>query len=132
LPLPEYLQISQASQHDLSAMRQIFPQLANRQLFLDKAYCDEPLAEELSKGAKVDLFTPVKRKKGQDDIGADGRLISTSVSRVRQPIESFFNWIDQKTDIQSASKVRSTQGLMVHVFGKLAAAMFFLCLDLFN
>ncbi|MEM6265544.1 MAG: hypothetical protein AAGI38_23785, partial [Bacteroidota bacterium] len=61
-----------------------------------------------------------------------GRLISTSVSRVRQPIESFLNWIDQKTDIPSASKVRSTQGLSVHVFGKLAAAMFFLCFDLFN
>lgn len=52
--------------------------------------------------------------------------ISTSVSKIRQPIESLFNWIQEKTKIQIASKVRSYQGLMVHVFGKLAAAMFIL------
>lgn len=132
LPLPEHLQISQASQHDLSAMRQIFPQLANRQLFLDKAYCNEALAQELIDQANVELYTPIKRKRGQKDIGADGRLISTAVSRVRQPIESFFNWIDQKTGIQAAAKVRSTQGLLVHVFAKLAAAMILLCFDIFN
>lgn len=44
--------------------------------------------------------------------------------QVRQPIESFFNWVNEKTGIQIASKVRSYQGLMVHVFGKLAAALF--------
>ncbi|MCI5120215.1 MAG: transposase, partial [Candidatus Electrothrix sp. AUS4] len=32
----------------------------------------------------------------------------------------------EKTGIQTASKVRSTQGLLVHVFGKLAAAMLML------
>ena len=32
-------------------------------------------------------------------------------------------WIIEKTDIQRASKVRSTQGLIVHVFGKIAAAI---------
>ncbi|MCI5219795.1 MAG: hypothetical protein D3914_11570, partial [Candidatus Electrothrix sp. LOE2] len=41
-------------------------------------------------------------------------------------IESLFNWIEEKTGIQTASKVRSTQGLLVHVFGKLAAAMLML------
>jgi len=43
-----------------------------------------------------------------------------SVSRIRQPIESLFNWIQEKTDIQVASKVRSSKGLMVHIFGRLA------------
>jgi hypothetical protein len=46
------------------------------------------------------------------------------VSSVRQPIESLFNWIQEKTGIQTASKVRSYNGLMVHIFGRLAAAMF--------
>jgi hypothetical protein len=45
---------------------------------------------------------------------------------VRQPIESLFNWIQEKTGIQVTSKVRSYQGLMIHVFGRLAAAMFLL------
>lgn len=47
---------------------------------------------------------------------------SKTVSKIRQPIESFFNWLIEKTDIQRASKVRSTKGLLVHVFGKMAAA----------
>lgn len=132
LPLPEYLQLTPASQHDLTAMRQIFPDLSNRQLFLDKAYCDEPLARELIEEAQVSLHTPRKKKKNEPDIGADGRLISTAVSRVRQPIESFFNWIDQKTAIQSGAKIRSTPGLLVHVFGRLTAAMILLCLPIFN
>lgn len=132
LPLPEYLQITPASQHDLNAMRQIFPQLTNRQLFLDKAYCNQPLAEALIAQAQLTLHTPRKKKKNEHDIGADGRLISTAVSRVRQPIESFFNWIDQKTAIQSGSKIRSRQGLLVHIFGRLTAAMILLCLPIFN
>jgi len=53
-------------------------------------------------------------------------LFSNSVSKVRQPIESLFNWLIEKTDIQRASKVRSTNGLLVHVFGRIAAAYIFL------
>jgi len=49
-------------------------------------------------------------------------LFSTAVSKVRQPIEALFNWLIEKTDIQRASKVGSTKGLLVHVFGRLAAA----------
>ncbi|MDD2278380.1 MAG: transposase, partial [Bacteroidales bacterium] len=59
-----------------------------------------------------------------DKAAAD--LFSTAVSRVRQPIESFFNWLEEKAGIQRASKVRSTNGLLVHVFGRLAVA--FMCL----
>jgi hypothetical protein len=71
------------------------------------------------------LNTPVKKKKGEH-LGMAEEILSTAVSRVRQPIESLFNWIEEKTGIQTASKVRSTQGLLVHVFGKLAAAMLML------
>ena len=73
------------------------------------------------------MLTPVKAIKGQTiqerqrNKAADD-LFSKAVSKVRQPIESFFNWLIEKTDFQKASKVRSTKGLMVHVFGKMAAA----------
>jgi len=53
-------------------------------------------------------------------------LFSRAVSAVRQPIESLFNWLIEKTDFQRASKVRSTKGLIVHVFGKIAAAFIYL------
>ena len=50
-------------------------------------------------------------------------LFSQGVSKIRQPIESFFNWLNEKTEIQRASKVRATKGLLVHTFGKLAIAL---------
>ncbi|MHB1104890.1 MAG: hypothetical protein ACYCZ2_00890 [Lutibacter sp.] len=49
------------------------------------------------------------------------KLKAKAVSAIRQPIESFFNWINEKTQIQNASKVRSFKGLIVHIFGKLPA-----------
>lgn len=43
-----------------------------------------------------------------------------------EQLVAIYNWIQEKTGIEAASKVRSTQGLLVHVFGRLAAAMFLL------
>lgn len=48
------------------------------------------------------------------------------VSKIRQPIEGFFNWLIDKTDIQRASKVRSTDALFIHCFGKLTFAFILL------
>jgi hypothetical protein len=38
-------------------------------------------------------------------------------------MESLLGWIDERTGIQRASKVRSYRGLLVHAFGRLATAM---------
>ncbi len=76
------------------------------------------------------MLTPVKAIKGMAeqlrrfDKAADD-LYSRAVSAVRQPIESLFNWLIEKTDIQAANKVRSTKGLLVHEFGKIAAAFIY-------
>ena len=48
---------------------------------------------------------------------------------LRFSIESFFNWLEEYTGIQVASKVRSLNGLLVHVFGRLTAAMFLFILN---
>ena len=74
----------------------------------------------------IEIVTPVKLRKGQEFLDSADALFSTAVSRARQAIESFFNWIQQKTQIQTASKVRSTKGLLAHIFAKLAAACFML------
>ena len=55
-------------------------------------------------------------------IKAAADLYSTVVSKIRLPVEAIFNWRIEKTDIQKASKVRSTMGLMIHTFGRLAVA----------
>ena len=74
---------------------------------------------------KCCVLTPVKKQKGQCYLEADQKWLSTAVSRVRQPIETLFGWLEEKTGIEIASKVRSTQGLLVHIFGRLTAALFF-------
>ena len=75
----------------------------------------------------IEMLTPVKAIKNQPENlkqfdAAFNRIFSKAVSAIRQPIESLFNWLITKTDIQRASKVRSSNGLKIHVFGKLAAA----------
>ena len=50
-------------------------------------------------------------------------LSSTTISRLRQPIESYFNHIKEKVKIQNASKVRSLKGVWTHIYGKLTAFM---------
>ena len=80
---------------------------------------------EVRQAQNLTVLTPVKKQKGQRYLEPQDQWLSTAVSRVRQPIEALFAWIEEKTGIECASKVRSYNGLMVHVFGKLAAALFF-------
>ena len=129
LPLPDRAGLTSGSENDLQALRRVLPAIEGGVLCGDKAYCDGPLKERLATGQNLDLLTPIKKKKGQKTLPAADKLYSEAVSRIRQPIESLFSWIDEKTGIQRASKVRSYQGLVVHVFGRLAAAMLILALN---
>lgn len=131
LPLPEAVVLTEASENDLNVFKQNWSGINNRHFFGDKIYHDPTFFNQLLEERQSVMLTPVKGVKGQsecikcfDKAAAD--LFSTAVSRVRQPIESFFNWLEEKTGIQRASKVRSTNGLLVHVFGRLAVA--FMCL----
>jgi hypothetical protein len=129
LPLLQQAGLTPGSENDLRALRRVLHNIEGGVLCGDKAYCDEPLKEQLAEDQDLDLLTPVKKNKGQKTLSAADTLYSKAVSRVRQPIESLFNWIDEKTGIQRASKVRSYQGLLVHAFGRLAAAMLLLALN---
>jgi hypothetical protein len=60
---------------------------------------------------------------GQMHLDATDRLYSAAVARIRQPIKALFTWIQAKTGTESTGKVRSSRGYLVHVFGRLAAAM---------
>lgn len=125
LPLPTSVFLSKASTHDLTAFKETSPPIATDNLFADKAYSDQELKLYLqAKG--VTLLTPPKKKKG-DLPQFYEPLWSKFVSRFKQPIESFFNWLNDKTDYQDASRVRSKNGLLVHCYGKLAFAMLLLC-----
>jgi len=126
LPLPDYIGVTPASEHDLTAFKKIAPYLEGTEVFADKAYCDDLFKELMKLEQGTLLHTPFKKEKGQKFLQSFERLFSTAVSKIRQPIESLFSWIIEKTGIQVASKVRSFNGLMVHVFGRLTAAMYIL------
>ena len=129
MPVLECAGLTPGSENDLNALRRLLPTLRGGELCGDKAYLDGPMQERLAKEQDLLVLTPVKKKKGQSRLSAADKLFSEAVSKVRQPIESLFSWIDEKTGIQCASKVRSYQGLLVHVFGRLAAAMLLLAFN---
>jgi hypothetical protein len=130
LPFPTKIGVTPASTHDLTALRPVLEVTNTEATFLDKAYCDKELAKKMTENDNC-LLTPIKKIKGtpliteQFDKAAND-LFSTAVSIIRQPIESFFNWIQQKTNIQIASKVRSENGLFVHIYTKMTAAILIL------
>ncbi len=121
LPLSEKIHLSKASQHDLQALREIDPHLPPEcALFADKAYWDaETKNTFLERGSFLVACVKRKRNEAEKDVPA---LLNRFISSVRQPIESLFGWLIQRTNLQNASKVRSSNGLLAHCYGKLAVA----------
>ena len=132
IPFPEFIGLTAASENDLTAFKELYgDQIYNRLIFGDKIFSDEPYFQMKADQQNIKMLTPVKLQKDEADCirqreKAFRDLFGAAVSTVRQPVESFFNWLNEKTQIQNAQKVRSTNGLAVHVFGKIAAAYIFL------
>jgi hypothetical protein len=62
LPLPEFIGLTPASNHDLSAFRQISSEIKNSEIYADKAYIDS-LEKEMLNQQNTEIYTPVKKKK---------------------------------------------------------------------
>lgn len=125
LPLPNQVWIKEGNVHDLVALKEVSHELPSGiNLFGDKAYADECFRQEL-KEQQIQLFTPIKKPK-KAALSAEQKKYNKTVSSFRQPIESFFKWLIDKTDINRASHVRSTEGLIIHCLGKLTFALFLL------
>lgn len=131
LPFPERIVFTPASENDLNVCKQHWNAFPNRSLYGDKIYHDSAYAQQIRHNHNTIMYTPIKAVKGESTVitqrdKAYHDLFSTAVSKIRQPIEALFNWLIEKTDIQRASKVRSTNGLLVHIFGRIAAAFIYL------
>lgn len=109
--------LTPASDNDLTVFKsECVPYLSGKTVLADKIYSDFSFFNENN---PVKVLTPHKEIKGEPEVlkqreKAARDLFSQAVSKVRQPIESFFNWLNEKTEIQRASKVRATKGLLVH------------------
>jgi len=124
LPNMRSMWISSAAENDLTVAKEWLEGIYNMEIFADKAYASEAWAAVLQE-RNVRLYTPIKLQKGQEYLDSADSLLSRAVSRARQAIESFFNWMQEKTHIQFASKVRSEDGLIAFIFARLASLAFF-------
>lgn len=124
LPLPNLIWLCEASHHDSKAFLEQQVKLPPAELFGDLAYPTPNIVRQLKEQGSR-LIAPVKKPKGSK-LSGDQQYYNRLVRTFRQPIESLFNWIIEKTQIQRAGKVRSSQALLTHCWGKLAVAYFLL------
>ena len=132
IPFPEAYCITPASENDGTVFKRDFAdKLYNKCIFGDKIYQDQPFYKSKQQTHQLEMFTPFKKIKGEDPAVSQlfkhqREWFSKGVSAIRQPIESLFNWLNEKSNIQRAHKVRNTNGLIVHLMGKLAIAFIYL------
>jgi hypothetical protein len=127
LPHPEQILFTPASVNDVTVFKDAWSGIENRTFGGDKIYFVNDLNQQMLEHQNSEMLVPVKAVKGMPEVikqrlKAADDLFSTALSKVRQPVEAIFNWLIEKADIQKVSIVRSTKGLMVHAFGRLAAA----------
>jgi len=123
LAAPKFVKITKASIHDLTAIKQDLLTQKNTKILADKAYIDKKTKHNLELIGS-EIHTPIKLSKSKKELSHDEEVYSKIVSSFRQSIEILFNWLIESSGIQIASKVRSTKGLMVHVFGRFSACLF--------
>jgi hypothetical protein len=128
LPLPVSYHLETASKHDLEIAKQTLPyvDVEKIDLYGDKAYIDRDFQLDLFENNSINLITPIKKRKGQPHLTLFQRAYNTIHSSIRQTIDTLFGWINEKTGIQNASKVRSVEGLFYHVNVKMVAALIML------
>ena len=130
LPSLHNAAVTPASTHDNTGFKEeLVRNSVNSTVYADSAYADQAAAPELSKKYNVTVCAIQKRKKGQKELFYDQKCQNAGVSRIRQPIEGYFGWLIERTDIQNASKCRSDKGALLHVFGKIAASLVFLLIS---
>lgn len=125
LPLPQQVWLCAAAHHEVKVCQQQALAVPQTTLIGDKAFAAQELRQRLQ-AQHSQLLTPCKKPKGRELTAAE-KYQSRLVSQLRQPIESLFHWMNEKTGIQTASKVRSTDALLIHCWGKLVVAFFLLC-----
>ena len=124
LPTPALMMVSRASEHDFPIAKAMLDDAMNIRVFSDTALVDKSWQAAMLSENNVEVLTPIKRKQGKKKLAFWDAIYSTAISSVKQVIESFNNWIIEKTNIQRASKVRSAAGLTSFIFARIASACF--------
>jgi hypothetical protein len=123
LSAPKLVKVTKASIHDLKAIKNELLTQKNTKILADKAYIDKKTKHNLTHIGS-ELHTPIKTSKLKKELSHDEKVYSKIVSSFRQSIEILFNWLIDVSGIQNASKVRSSKGIIVHVYGRFSACLF--------
>ena len=98
VPVPEKIHLSPASQHDLTALREVSPSLPpGCGLFADKAYFHGDTAAACQQPGWF-LLASYKRQRNEPEKEVP-TFSNRFVSMIRQPLESLFNRLIQRTDL---------------------------------
>ena len=108
IPFSGMIALIPESENDLTVFKnECVPYLAEKTVLADKIYSDFSFFNESN---LVKVLTPHKEIKGEIEVLKQRKKVARylfSHSKARQPIESFFNRLKEKTEIQRASKVRA-------------------------
>src|SRR5262249_19314460 len=110
LPLPQQIWLCAASHHDSKSFVEQAPRLPETVLFGDLAYPTPEIKAQLA-AQQTRLMAPQKKPKGSD-LSPEEQYYNRLVRGLRQPIESLFPWLEEKTGIQTAIQVHSNDGLL--------------------
>ena len=125
LPIPLRIELSTASDNDNTIFKeQVAPRCRGINVYADKIYYDTDARVWLSDLFNINVRACEKRRVNQKELHADQNYYNTGISSIRQPIESFFNWLNVSSGIQDARLVRSTKGLMKHIYARLALCLY--------
>lgn len=122
LPELEIFILEGAARQDGPMFDQLRQWMGNNLVFADKAYV-RPDGHRFELQNDLKVITPTIKCRGQKVLTPEQKVFSQAVSKIRQPIETFFGWLQRKTGIQDAGLVRSCAGLLSHIFAKLAASL---------
>lgn len=123
LPIPFDYEIESANIHDLTIAKQSISDYNNINIYADLGYCDHSYQIDLFENNYVNLKTPYKRKKNGNPLTLFQKAYNTLHAKMRQSIENLFAWINERTHINIANKVRSIDGLFYHIHVKMLTAL---------
>jgi hypothetical protein len=117
IPFPEFIGLTAASENDLTAFKELYgDKIYDRIIFGDRIFSDKPYFDLKADKQNIEMLAPVKLIKGEADSirqreKAYRDLFGKAVSAIRQwfgfahqpPVESFFNWLNEKTEIHGST-----------------------------
>ena len=132
IPCSEHIVISKTSENDLTIFKENWAEIENKTFFDDKIYFGKPFFVALKTKKTLKCKHQLNLLKGnQNKKGSLIKHIMMCTQELFLKSESqsnlcSINCLIEKTDIQTASKVRSEKGLLLHIFGKIVASFLYL------